>query len=141
MVKQLGTIALVAGTLATVACTPDTARAGPDGAVQCAPDNGGLVLPDGFCAVVVADELGAPRHLAVASNGDLYVTLRGTRRSPGSAMALRDTTGDGVADVRVTFDPATVDIPESVAPDEDVLRARSTFERLLSALVDREKGE
>jgi glucose/arabinose dehydrogenase len=103
MVKQLGTIALV-GTLAAAGCASDTAQAVPDAALECAPDNGGLVLPDGFCAVVVADELGAPRHMAVAANGDLYVTLRGTRRSPGSAMALRDTTGDGVADVRVTFD-------------------------------------
>ncbi len=106
MVKQLGTIALVC-TLAGAACTSDTAdsaRVVSDADLACAPDDGGLVLPDGFCAVVVADELGASRHLAVAPNGDLYVTLRGTRQSPGSAMALRDTTGDGVADVRVTFD-------------------------------------
>ena len=72
--------------------------------LACAPDNGGLVLPEGFCAVVVASDLGAPRHMAVAPNGDLYVTLRGGRGTSGSAVALRDTTGDGVADVRVTFD-------------------------------------
>ncbi len=73
-------------------------------AVECAPDDGGLELPDGFCAVVVADDLGAPRHMAVAENGDLYVALRGRRDRRGAALALRDTTGDGVADVRVTFD-------------------------------------
>jgi glucose/arabinose dehydrogenase len=91
-------------------CADNTAEAGPragasSDSVACAPDNGGLVLPDGFCAAVVADLDGAPRHLAVADNGDLYVTLRGSRREPGSAMVLRDTTGDGVADVRESFDP------------------------------------
>ncbi len=81
-----------------------SSTAGVD-SLQCAPDNGGMSLPEGFCAVVVADLDGAPRHLDIASNGDLYVTLRGSRRAPGgSAMMLRDTTGDGVADVRETFD-------------------------------------
>ena len=62
--------------------------------------------------------------------------------SPDQAKRLVDVaTGEGLLvreddDVRVTFDPGSVDIPESFAPDEDVLRARSTFERLLSALVD-----
>ncbi|MEJ2502159.1 MAG: sorbosone dehydrogenase, partial [Gemmatimonadota bacterium] len=61
-------------------------------------------LPEGFCALVVADDLGQPRHMAVAPNGDVYVAIRGGRGSGGSAVALRDTTGDGVADMRVTFD-------------------------------------
>ncbi len=74
------------------------------GVPACAPDNGGMELPDGFCAVVVADGIGAPRHMAVAPNGDLYVALNGTRGAPGRAVALRDTTGDGVADQIVTFD-------------------------------------
>jgi glucose/arabinose dehydrogenase len=71
---------------------------------ECDPDNGGLTLPDGFCAVVVADDLGAPRHMAVAPNGDLYVALRGGRNAAGGAVALRDTSGDGRADVTVRFD-------------------------------------
>ena len=39
----------------------------------CDPGNGGITLPQGFCAAVVADNVGAARHLAVAPNGDLYV--------------------------------------------------------------------
>src|SRR2546430_8229246 len=33
---------------------------------SCDPDNGGITLPDGFCAVVLADQVGRARHLAVA---------------------------------------------------------------------------
>jgi hypothetical protein len=36
----------------------------------------------------------------------------------------------------VTFEPGAVDVPADFAPDEDVLRERSTFERLLDALTD-----
>jgi glucose/arabinose dehydrogenase len=61
------------------------------------PDNGGLFLPDGFGAVVVADSIGRARHLAVNSNGDIYVKLRVTD-SVGGSVALRDTDGDGKAD-------------------------------------------
>src|SRR4051794_9217798 len=32
-------------------------------APSCDPDNGGLKLPSGFCALVAADELGPARHL------------------------------------------------------------------------------
>src|SRR5256886_6408194 len=66
----------------------------------CDADNGGITLPAGFCAVVVADQVGAPRHLAVAQNGDLFVALQSR---PGGVLALRDTTGDGKADVQQTF--------------------------------------
>ena len=66
-----------------------------------------IELPDGFCAVVVADVV-APRHLAVAPNGDLYVSSRGRPNATapeeqGGVFALRDTTGDGVADERAFF--------------------------------------
>src|SRR3989449_11001396 len=69
----------------------------------CDADNGGITLPAGFCAVVVADQVGAPRHLAVASNGDLFVALAGRRGGAGGILALRDTSGDGKADVQQTF--------------------------------------
>ena len=68
------------------------------------PDNGGLFLPDGFSALVVVDSLnGAARHLAVNSNGDIYVKLRFPNAMGGNA-ALRDTTDDGKADVIEYFD-------------------------------------
>ena len=41
------------------------------GRVRCDADNGGITLPAGFCAVVVADRLGAARHMAVTPNGDV----------------------------------------------------------------------
>lgn len=66
--------------------------------LACAPDNDGLVLPEGFCAVVVADSVGRARHLAVRGNGDVYVALR-QATDAGSIAALRDTTGDGTSDV------------------------------------------
>ena len=71
---------------------------------QCAPDNGGINLPAGFCASVFADSLAAPRHLWVAANGDVYVSLsgRGGRNSapsPGGIIVLRDANGDGRAEI------------------------------------------
>lgn len=68
-----------------------------EASIACAPDNDGLVLPEGFCAVVVADTLGRARHLTVRGNGDIYVALR-TPHADGGIAALRDTTGDGTAD-------------------------------------------
>ena len=61
---------------------------------ECALDNGGLTLPKGFCAIVVADNLAQPRHLVVMPSGDLFVSS--TR---AGIIALRDTTGDGRADI------------------------------------------
>ncbi len=70
------------------------------GKPACDADNGGITLPAGFCAQVVADGLGVARQMAVARNGDLYVALqtsggRGQAESGGGAVALRDTNGDG----------------------------------------------
>jgi glucose/arabinose dehydrogenase len=62
------------------------------------PDFGGLILPAGFAALEVVDELGTARHLDVAENGDIYVALNNMSKGSG-AVALRDTTGDGRADV------------------------------------------
>src|SRR5690606_38877591 len=44
-----------------------------------APDNGGITLPDGFCATVVVDSVGPARHLVVNPNGDIFVAVRNTR--------------------------------------------------------------
>lgn len=62
------------------------------------PDNGGLFLPDGFEAVVVVDSLeGRARHIAVNDNGDIYV--KALLPKVAGNIALRDTTGDGKADI------------------------------------------
>ncbi len=95
--------ALAAGTLVTsLGCMEADGVAASD--PVCDGDNGGLVLPDGFCAVVVADGLPAPRHMVVAANGDLFVALDGAGDDAGGVIALRDTTGDGRADIRERFD-------------------------------------
>jgi len=75
---------------------PAAAQAPPPG---CGRDNG-LVLPAGFCAVVVAEGIGRVRHIAVAPNGDIYAALSGGQ---GGVMALRDADGDGRAEVRRQF--------------------------------------
>jgi glucose/arabinose dehydrogenase len=72
----------------------------------CDPDNAGLTLPSGFCALVVHDAVtptGAPaavRHIAVASNGDVFVAIQS---AGGGVLALRDTNGDGKPDATATF--------------------------------------
>ena len=58
----------------------------------CDEDNGGVALPPGFCALVAADGIGAPRDLTVAPNGDVYVAIDG---ADGGIAALRDADGDG----------------------------------------------
>ena len=65
-------------------------------------DNGGLFLPDGFGALVVADSVGPTRHLAVNDNGDIYVKLRLIEGDSGN-VALRDTNNDGRADIFQRF--------------------------------------
>ena len=71
--------------------------------LECDADNGGIQLPDGFCAFVVADGLGAARHLDVAPNGDIFVAIRNQQNAPGGIIGLRDTDGDGRADIEERF--------------------------------------
>lgn len=65
-------------------------------------NNGGITLPDGFKAVVVADSVGSARHITINRNGDIYVALDQPHNGKGIA-ALRDKNGDGVADVKKYF--------------------------------------
>jgi len=72
------------------------------------PDNGGIDLPPGFRALVVADNLVAGRKIdkdtdnlrfiTVAPNGDLYA-----KTLWGGILALRDTDGDGRFDQKQEF--------------------------------------
>jgi len=62
------------------------------------PGNGDITLPEGFAAVVVADDLGPLRFLTVSPAGDVFVKTR-----KAGIIALRDTNGDGRADERRTF--------------------------------------
>ena len=80
---------------------------------QCDNGDGGITLPSGFCASVFADEVGVARHLVVTPSGDVYIALEDASRSSattthvrgdngrGGIVALRDTNGDGRADIRL----------------------------------------
>jgi glucose/arabinose dehydrogenase len=66
-----------------------------------AQDNSGkvqLTLPNGFKALLVAENLGNGRHIAVNDNGDIYISLSRYKDGNGIA-ALRDTNGDSKADI------------------------------------------
>jgi glucose/arabinose dehydrogenase len=81
-----------------------------------------ITLPRGFCATVFADLVGMTRHIAVGRSGTVFAAvgtvtggsvthIRRLRpdRLAGGILMLRDTTGDGRADVetRVPFATAT----------------------------------
>jgi glucose/arabinose dehydrogenase/cytochrome c5 len=83
-------VLIAVGTLAASAAAPSLPK--PD------PDDGAIRVPSGFRALVVADNLGKLRFLAVAPNGDLYVKTK-----DAGIIALRDTDGDGRTDVKETF--------------------------------------
>ena len=77
---------------------------------SCSGDNGGLTLSPGFCATVFADNIGHVRHMAVAPNGVLYVNTwsgryfhNDTPPAGGFLVALKDSNGDGKADVIERF--------------------------------------
>ena len=73
------------------------------------PQNPTLKVPAGFQVNVYADGLDAPRWLALTPNGDVLVTETRANR----IRLLRDTNGDGVADVNKAFATAQngVNIP------------------------------
>jgi glucose/arabinose dehydrogenase len=103
--------------------TPETGSVSAQRAskkLACAPNNAGLVLPPGFCAVVVADLThvvnvgGVPqvraapaRHMAVTPSGDVFVAINagGNNQPPHGIVALRDRDGDGRADQEARFSP------------------------------------
>jgi glucose/arabinose dehydrogenase/cytochrome c553 len=68
-------------------------------------DNGGLVLPTHFEALVVVDSIGRARHIAVNENGDIYVklTYNDAMEGSGGTVGLRDRNKDGKADTIAYF--------------------------------------
>ncbi|MFL5494974.1 MAG: PQQ-dependent sugar dehydrogenase [Gemmatimonadales bacterium] len=76
-------------------------------APPCAPGESGLVVPEGFCASLVADGLGPVRQLAVSPSGDLYAAISGGSRlfGGGGVAAFRDRNGDGKPDEHASFGP------------------------------------
>src|SRR6056297_342353 len=86
--KKLALITLAVAMLTACNTTSDPGTPVGD------PGNGGLILPEGFTAIKVAEDLGRGRHLVVADNGDIYMALRNMKNGNG-AVALRDTSDDG----------------------------------------------
>lgn len=106
----LGGVAMLA-----VSAAPGPGRAAAT-ATACPGDNGGLTLPPGFCATVFADDLGHVRHIAFAPDGTAYANVWSGRYYPGSKppadgflVALKDTDGDGAADVTGRFGETPAD--------------------------------
>jgi len=99
-------------------------------------DNGGISLPEGFSALVVADNLGHTRHLKVADNGDIYASLS-RKVKEGGIVCLRDTTNDGRADlIRYTgaFEGTGIGLHDGYlyfGADNMVVRYRMTPGKLL----------
>lgn len=84
--------------LGLVSCQSASNKKAAEVPLQFASDNAGLTLPDGFQVVEVAHDIGAARHMTIRDNGDLYVALNAEHEGHTIA-ALRDTDGDGIADV------------------------------------------
>jgi glucose/arabinose dehydrogenase len=61
-----------------------------------------LKLPPGFVATIVADSLGAVRHLVVNEQGDIYVKLNALKDGKG-VYFLSDTDHDGFIDTKTGF--------------------------------------
>src|SRR4029079_10246048 len=83
--------------LAVVASVVSGQKATP----KCDADNAGLKLPAGFCAIVFADSVMGARHIWVSPEGDVFVSSQD--QNNGGIWGLRDTNGDGKADVKTKF--------------------------------------
>jgi glucose/arabinose dehydrogenase len=110
-------VAAIAALLLLPSCRSDKRPAPADSAsasvasgTGCAQNNGGLTLPAGFCATIFADSIGHARHVVAAPNGDVYVNTWSGQyfggdkgATNGYLVLLRDTSGDGRADVITHF--------------------------------------
>ncbi len=109
--KAALTCGAIAGLSALAACSEDDGLVNPElDELECDSSNGGIALPSGFCAIIVADlsSGGQPmkaRHLAVLPNGDIFVAINpdGNNQPANGIIGLRDTNGDGIADQQTAF--------------------------------------
>ncbi len=62
-------------------------------------DTAGLKVPKGFGVIKVAENLGTTRHIAVSDLGDIYLKIMGKVPEGKGILQLKDTTGDGKADI------------------------------------------
>ncbi len=98
--------------LAALQLSGATAQGAPaaDQHDACPGDAVGITLPRGFCATMFADNIGHARQIVVAPNGVVYVNTwsgqyykNGTPSADGFIVALKDSKGDGHADMVARF--------------------------------------
>ena len=116
-VLRLGAATALATILQTAAGPAAVATSGEDApkgaeAGKCTGDNGGITLPQGFCATIFADHVGHARQMIVAPDGTLYLNTwsgryykNDTVHPGGFLVALKDTDHDGTSDKEVRFGP------------------------------------
>jgi glucose/arabinose dehydrogenase len=95
MLRPAVALALLAVTLFPLGNRPPVTGSTPPASCTRA---SGLVLPEGFCAIIVAESVQRVRQITLSPSGDLYAATW-----DGGVTALRDSDGDGRADVRQTF--------------------------------------
>jgi glucose/arabinose dehydrogenase len=77
-------------------------------AFPCDPAANDITLPQGFCALIYARDLGTVRQLAVTPSGDVFAAVANpsedeSKPPTGGVVALRDTDGDGIAEKHEEF--------------------------------------
>ena len=83
-----------------VALAPLCLTAGPQKPKKI--DGSEVKVPAGFTAKLIAEDVGAARHMVVSKTGDIYVKLAKVKDGKG-VYRLRDTDKDGVIDERTGF--------------------------------------
>ena len=97
--KILGAILLpvlaIGGLLSIIALKSDLKRNTISDAA-----NAGLTLPSGFSAVMIADNLGGVRHIAVTPQNEIYARLRGLEKGKGTLLLHQN---GNKAEVKMSF--------------------------------------
>src|SRR3954468_23478330 len=82
--RLLAAVALLGGAASCGKSRPTTAD-GCDASIE---------VPDGFCATLITEAAGRARHIAVRSNGDVFVARIASRRDSGGVSTVRGTTAE-----------------------------------------------
>ena len=113
-------------------------------------DEVGLVLPNGFKASIVADNLGEVRHIAVTKEGDIYAKLGRARKGKG-ILFLKDNNGNlevqnGFGNYEGTamrihdgylYASSNTDVYRYKLNDKDEVIDPSNPEKIITGLLDR----
>ncbi len=114
-------------------------------------DNAGLTLPSGFSAMIVADNIGEARHLAVTKEGNIYVKLGGVKNGNG-ILYLQDENNDGKMEKKTGFADyggtgmalkngflyasSNTDVYRYKLNDKDEVEQANQPEKIISGLLD-----